>query len=367
VSEAKGRISLKGIRKRFGSFEALKGIDLDIKPREFFALLGPSGSGKSTMLRVIAGLEISDEGTMTVDGVDVTYAPPGERNIAMVFQNYALYPHMTVEENIGFPLRMDGVPRAQIPGFVRDAARRVKIDHLLARRPGQLSGGQQQRCALARAIVRKPRLFLLDEPLSNLDAQLRLETRIELKRLHASLDVTTIYVTHDQEEAMTIADRMALFRDGRIVQVGTPDQVFNMPDDMDVAGFIGSPPMNLLPAHVEAGAISIAGHKVAGAERYGTLPNDVVLGVRPSHIRLADEGLPARLLLSENLGESMLLNVDVAGNIIKLRLGEVRHIAPGTTLRLAVDPAHIHLFDPQSRRRIDPDAPIVSSASLSTN
>lgn len=367
MSEDKGRISLKGIRKRFGSFEALKGIDLEIKPREFFALLGPSGSGKSTMLRVIAGLEISDEGTMTVDGVDVTYAPPGERNVAMVFQNYALYPHMTVEQNIGFPLRMDGVPRAQISALVRDAAQRVKIEHLLERRPGQLSGGQQQRCALARAIVRKPRLFLLDEPLSNLDAQLRLETRIELKRLHASLDVTTIYVTHDQEEAMTIADRMALFRDGRIVQIGTPEQVFNRPDDMDVAGFIGSPPMNLIPARVEGHTIKIADREVAMAERYRGLPSDVVLGIRPSHIRLAGEGLPARLLLSENLGESMLLNVDVGGTIVKLRLGEVRHIEPGETLRLSFDPAHVHLFDPQSRRRIDPEAPTVQSASLSTN
>jgi ABC-type sugar transport system ATPase subunit len=347
-----GAVSLNGIHKSFGNFEALKGIDLEIEPKEFFALLGPSGSGKSTTLRVIAGLEAPDQGTMTVDGIDVTYASPGERNIAMVFQNYALYPHMTLEENIGFPLKMDKVPKREIPGLVREAARRVKIDHLLHRRPGQLSGGQQQRCALARAVVRKPRLFLLDEPLSNLDAQLRLETRIELKRLHSSMDVTTIYVTHDQEEAMTIADRMAIFRDGEIIQVGTPEEVFNRPDNMDVAGFIGSPPMNLLPARIEDGGIVTAGRRIADAPA-GLPSGDVVLGIRPSHLRLAAEGLPARLLLSENLGESMLLNVDVEGEIVKLRLPEVRHLPAGEAVRLVFDPAYIHLFDPQSRRRID--------------
>jgi multiple sugar transport system ATP-binding protein/inositol-phosphate transport system ATP-binding protein len=350
-----GRVLLNGIRKNFGTFQALKGIDLEIEPKEFFALLGPSGSGKSTTLRVIAGLEAPDEGTMTVDGEDVTYASPGERNIAMVFQNYALYPHMTLAQNIGFPLKMDKVPKAEIPALVEEAARKVKIDHLLHRRPGQLSGGQQQRCALARAIVRKPRLFLLDEPLSNLDAQLRLETRIELKRLHSSMDVTTIYVTHDQEEAMTIADRMAIFRDGEIIQIGTPEEVFNRPQNMDVAAFIGSPPMNLLPARIEAGSIVVASHRVAAAPA-GAPVGEVVLGIRPSHLRLAAEGLPARLLLSENLGETMLLNVDVDGAIVKLRLPEVGRFTVGEALHLAFDPAHIHLFDPKSRLRIDPPA-----------
>jgi ABC-type sugar transport system ATPase subunit len=352
MSAHEGRVSLRRIRKRFGSFEALKGIDLDIEPEEFFALLGPSGSGKSTTLRVIAVLETPDEGTLTVDGVDVTCVSPGKRNVAMVFQNYALYPHMTVEDNIGFPLKMDRLPKAQIRALVRDAAQRVKIDHLLARRPGQLSGGQQQRCALARAIVRKPRLFLLDEPLSNLDAQLRLQTRIELKRLHAGLEATTIYVTHDQEEAMTIADRMAIFRDGEIIQIGTPDEVFNRPDSMDVAGFIGSPPMNLLPARIEAGAVMVGEYRVADAERYRACAGEIVLGIRPSHVRLAADGLPARMVLSENLGESMLLNLDVDGAVVKVRLPQVRHMAAGEMLRLAFDPAYIHLFDPASRRRI---------------
>jgi ABC-type sugar transport system ATPase subunit len=346
-----GRVTLEGINKSFGSFQALQDIDLEIEPAEFFALLGPSGSGKSTTLRVIAGLETPDEGRMTVDGVDVTHASPGERNIAMVFQSYALYPHMTLEENIAFPLKMDKVPRAEIPARVREAASRVKIDHLLQRRPGQLSGGQQQRCALARAIVRQPRLFLLDEPLSNLDAQLRLETRIELKRLHQSLDVTTIYVTHDQEEAMTIADRMAIFNEGKIVQIGTPEEVFNQPDTMDVAAFIGSPPMNLINAVSADGTLLVAGERI-NISPPQTSPGDIVIGVRPSHIHLSDTGLPARLLLSENLGESMLLNLDLDGQIVKLRLSEVRRFTDGDTLRLAFDPNFIHFFDPQSRKRI---------------
>jgi ABC-type sugar transport system ATPase subunit len=353
MSNEKGRVRLSGICKSFGSFRALKGIDLDIEPGEFFALLGPSGSGKSTTLRVIAGLETPDAGTMTVDGQDVTYAEPGERNVAMVFQNYALYPHMTVEQNIGFPLRMDGVPHSQIPARAREAAQKVKIDHLMHRRPGQLSGGQQQRCALARAIVRKPRLFLLDEPLSNLDAQLRLETRVELKRLHRSLDVTTVYVTHDQEEAMTLADRMAVFLDGEIAQTGTPDEVFNRPDNLAVAAFIGSPPMNLIPATLDGGRVTIPGHGFDLQRPVGRAPGPVIAGVRPSHIRIADEGTPAHVYLSENLGESMLVNVDLDGTLVKLRLPEVRRIADNETIRLAFDAAHVHLFDPETQRRID--------------
>ncbi len=353
MSDGKGRVTLSGIRKTFGSFEALKGINLDIEPGEFFALLGPSGSGKSTTLRVIAGLEQPDQGTMTVDGVDVTYASPGDRNIAMVFQNYALYPHMTLAQNIGFPLKMDGVPKAEIEPRVREAAAKVKIAHLLDRRPGQLSGGQQQRCALARAIVRQPRLFLLDEPLSNLDAQLRLETRIELKRLHSSMDVTTIYVTHDQEEAMTIADRMAIFRDGNLIQIGTPEDVFNRPDNTDVAAFIGSPPMNLMPARLEKGGLFVAGRRIADAARYDRPDGEVILGIRPSHLHPANDGVPGRLLLSENLGENMLLNIDVEGEIVKLRLPDVRRLAAGETINLAFDPSFIHLFDPESRQRID--------------
>lgn len=352
MNEKKGRVSLSGIRKVFGDFEALKGIDLDIEPVEFFALLGPSGSGKSTTLRVIAGLETPDAGTMTVDGEDVTYAQPGERDVAMVFQNYALYPHMTLEANIGFPLKMDGVPKQKIPAMVRDAAAKVKIDHLLHRRPGQLSGGQQQRCALARAIVRQPKLFLLDEPLSNLDAQLRLETRVELKKLQRNLDVTAIYVTHDQEEAMTLADRMAVFLDGNIAQIGTPEEVFNTPTNIDVAAFIGSPPMNLIDGQIDGKTVSIGDYRVDLAKAPGRSGN-VVVGIRPSHITLSDKGLPAILYLSENLGEGMLLNFKVDESLVKVRLPEVRRFADNEAVNLAFEPDHIHLFDPQSGTRIE--------------
>ncbi|HVL57276.1 MAG TPA: ABC transporter ATP-binding protein, partial [Burkholderiaceae bacterium] len=245
-----GSVRIEGIVKRHGSFTALHGVDLAIRPGEFFALLGPSGSGKTTTLRILAGLEAVDAGRVWLDDEDVTHKEPGERDVAMVFQSYALYPHMTVRGNIGFPLKMIGTPAAQIDAAVQDAAAKVGIDHLLERRPGQLSGGQQQRCALARAIVRKPRIFLLDEPLSNLDAKLRVETRAELRRLQRSLGVTAVYVTHDQEEAMTVADRMAIFMEGRIVQIGTPHEIFQRPANVEVAGFIGTPPMNLIPGRL---------------------------------------------------------------------------------------------------------------------
>ncbi len=348
-----GRVVLRGIRKSFGSFEALRGIDLDIEAVEFFALLGPSGSGKTTTLRVIAGLEIPDEGTMTVDDVDVTYAPPGERDVAMVFQNYSLYPHMTLEANIGFPLKMDGVAKDRIPGLVREAAATVKIDHLLHRRPGELSGGQQQRCALARAIVRQPKLFLLDEPLSNLDAQLRLETRVELKKLQRSLNVTTVYVTHDQEEAMTIADRMAVFLDGNIAQVGTPEEVFNRPRNVDVAAFIGSPPMNLIEGHLDGRWVSIGDHRFELPRLPQCPAGKIIVGARPGHISLAASGLAATLYLSENLGESMLLNLSVGENLVKVRLPEVREFADNEALYLTFDAEHVHVFDPESGLRIE--------------
>lgn len=353
MSDQQGRVTLSGITKNFEGFQALKGVDLDIAPREFFALLGPSGSGKSTTLRVIAGLEPPDSGTLTVDGADVTYNAPGERNIAMVFQSYALYPHMTLAQNIGFPLKMDGVPKAQIKTMVKEAASKVKIDHLLHRRPGQLSGGQQQRCALARAIVRQPRLFLLDEPLSNLDAQLRTETRVELKRLHQSLDTTTIYVTHDQEEAMTIADRMAIFFDGDIVQVGAPDEVFDRPDTIDVAAFIGNPPMNLMKGRIDGARLTVADYTL-DLPQAPAKSGEVVVGVRPAHLRPTDTGgIAGTLVLAENLGENMILNLDIGQDPVKVRLPEVRRFTEGETLRFDIDPGHVHLFDPETRRRID--------------
>ncbi len=349
---ANGRVNLKGIYKRFGSFVALKHIDLDIRPVEFFALLGPSGSGKTTTLRMIAGLETPDEGVIEVDGEDVTFAPPAVRDIAMVFQNYALYPHMTVRDNIAFPLKMDKVPSADIEPMVVRAAERVHIEHLLHRRPGQLSGGQQQRCALARAIVRQPKLFLLDEPLSNLDAQLRLQTRVELKKLQRSLNVTAIYVTHDQEEAMTLADRMAVFLDGQILQVGTPDEVFNRPRTIAVASFIGSPPMNLLPAILEGSRLTVAGHVTELPYTPAHPGGAVTMGIRPSHVRLDPDGLATRLYLSENLGESVLLNLYLDDHLVKVRVASFAGAGEDESVAIGFEPEAIHLFDTESGLRI---------------
>ncbi len=349
---AQGRVHLKGIYKRFGNFIALKHIDLDIQPVEFFALLGPSGSGKTTTLRMIAGLDTPDEGVIEVDGEDVTFAPPADRDIAMVFQNYALYPHMTVRDNIAFPLKMDKMPKAEIEPAVVRAAERVDIAHLLHRRPGQLSGGQQQRCALARAIVRQPKLFLLDEPLSNLDAQLRLQTRVELKKLQRALNVTAIYVTHDQEEAMTLADRMAVFLEGDILQVGTPDEVFNRPASIAVAAFIGSPPMNLLPATLDGDRLTVSGHSMTLPRAPQHPGGEVTMGVRPSHVRIDPQGLPTRLYLSENLGESALLNLYLGDELVKMRVASFNAGAEGETVPIAFDIDTIHLFESGSGRRI---------------
>jgi ABC-type sugar transport system ATPase subunit len=344
-------VRLEGVVKRHGSFTALHGVDLDIHPGEFFALLGPSGSGKTTTLRILAGLEPVNAGRVLMDAVDVTHAQPGERDVAMVFQSYALYPHMTVAANIGFPLRMVGMPAAGIDRSVRDAAAKVDIAHLLDRRPGQLSGGQQQRCALARAIVRQPRLFLLDEPLSNLDAKLRLETRAELRRLQRSLGVTAVYVTHDQEEAMTIADRMAVFMEGRIVQVGTPHEVFRKPATVAVAGFIGTPPMNLLPGTLGPMGVQVAGAILPVAAPFEG-PREVTLGVRPGDLRVADSGIPARVEFVEDFGDSSIVNLELAGRRVKLRAGEMPDLAEGQDVFLAFEPHAAHLFDRASGQRI---------------
>ena len=330
---ASGSVTLRGIVKRHGSVTALHAIDLDIRPGEFFALLGPSGSGKTTTLRVL-----------------VRHFEAGERDVAMVFQSYALYPHMSVGENIAFPLKMIGMPAPEIERAVRDAAAKVHIEHLLARRPGQLSGGQQQRCALARAIVRKPRLFLLDEPLSNLDAKLRLETRVELKKLQRSLDVTTVYVTHDQEEALTIADRLAIFMDGRIVQVGTPEEVFARPASVDVAGFLGNPPMNLLEGRIQGREVTLGGRAIALGRTHKE--GAVLAGVRPSAIRIVADGIPARVYLREILGEDTIVDLQVGEALVRMRAPGRIACQEGESVQIGFDAESLHLFDPQTRQRL---------------
>jgi ABC-type sugar transport system ATPase subunit len=345
-------VELAGIVKRHGAVTALAGIDLEIRPGEFFSLLGPSGSGKTTTLRILAGLEQADAGSVRMNGADITRLEPGARDVAMVFQSYALYPHMTVGENIAFPLRMIGVSAKEIEKSVREAAARVRIDHLLERKPGQLSGGQQQRCALARAIVRKPALFLLDEPLSNLDAKLRIETRVELKRLQRALNVTAVYVTHDQEEALSLSDRLAVFMDGRVVQVGTPEEVFSRPATVSVAGFLGNPPMNLLPARLQDGRAEIEGNRIdlPQLSRFG--PKDVVLGVRPSAVRIAHEGLPATVTMSEALGEDFYADLALGDLLVRAKVTAAERPAERSQVRIQFEPTALHVFDRQTGARL---------------
>jgi ABC-type sugar transport system ATPase subunit len=333
----RGQVRFQDIVRMHGEFAALKGVTFEIEPGEFFALLGPSGSGKSTTLRILAGLDAPTSGRVFIDGQDITASDARDRDIAMVFQSYALYPHMTVYEKIG--------------PTVREAARKVAIEHLLDRKPGQLSGGQQQRCALARAIVRKARLFLLDEPLSNLDAKLRLETRTELKKLQRSLGVTAVYVTHDQEEAMTLADRMAVFMAGEIRQIGRPAEIFARPNSIDVAAFIGSPPMNLVSARYSNGFVQIAGYRLeTGLKESGE--RDVVVGIRPGAVRIAAGGIPATVELVEDLGDTAILDLDCGGTFIRARVsdGDIPH--EGAALSVTARAQDIHLFDSTTRRRL---------------
>jgi multiple sugar transport system ATP-binding protein len=346
-----GSVRLEGVVKKHGPTTVLHDVDLAIEPGEFFVLLGPSGSGKTTTLRILAGLEAVSAGRVLMDGADVTAHDPGKRDVAMVFQSYALYPHMTVAQNIGFPLKMVGTAADDIARAVSEAAAKVGIEHLLDRTPGQLSGGQQQRCALARAIVRKPRLFLLDEPLSNLDAKLRLETRLELHALQRTLGATTVYVTHDQEEAMTLADRIAVFMDGRIVQVGTPRDVFARPRTVEVAGFIGTPPMNLLPAVWDGDSVTIDEHRLLLGD-VAPAPRAIVLGIRPGDLRVADQGLPARVERVEDLGDSSIVSFTAGRRLLKLKSDRAPDVREGDHVRLGFVPGSAHRFDRETGIRL---------------
>ncbi|WP_336215483.1 ABC transporter ATP-binding protein [Nonomuraea sp. LPB2021202275-12-8] len=314
-------ISLHGLTKVFaGGVRALDAIDLTIADGEFFALLGPSGCGKTTLLRTIAGLETPTSGTIRINDTDVTSLPPGRRDVAMVFQDYAIFPHMSVADNIAYPLRIKKVPRAQRTARAAEVAATLSLGGLLDRRPSQLSGGQQQRVALARAIACHPRAFLFDEPLSNLDARLRLEARTFLKRLQRDLAVTTVFVTHDQAEALALADRIAVMSNGRMVQVGSPTDVFQRPATTFVAAFIGSTPMNLLPGKIADGALHVAGATLPSPTG---LPDgtDIVYGVRPEYTDLTTterpDAFPGAVSVLENLGTSTLVTLETAGPLIQ--------------------------------------------------
>jgi multiple sugar transport system ATP-binding protein len=333
-------ITLTGVHKSFGPVEVLRDVSLEIADGELVVFVGPSGCGKSTLLRLISGLDRPTSGTIAIDGRDVTSVGAADRGLAMVFQSYALYPHMTVRQNLAFGLENTRLSRSEITSRVTDAARLLEIDTLLERRPGQLSGGQRQRTAIGRAIVRNPVAFLLDEPLSNLDAELRVSMRAELASLHARLGTTMVYVTHDQVEAMTLADRIVVLRAGRLEQADTPLGLFNRPANRFVAGFIGAPAMNFLPPG-----------RLAASAPYGTAS----VGIRPQHLRLADPGEPstltAEIRLVEGLGTETVLHAATAAGegLIAVLPGQVP-LPIGSTVSFTGNPAELHFFDAAGTR-----------------
>jgi lactose/L-arabinose transport system ATP-binding protein len=357
-------VELRGINKSFGAVQVIRDVDLDIADGEFVVFVGPSGCGKSTLLRTISGLEEPTSGQVLIGGEDVTDYDPSERGVAMVFQSYALYPHMTVAQNLGFGLRMGGMPRDQVERRVMDAARVLELEDLLERKPRQLSGGQRQRVAIGRAIVRQPKAFLFDEPLSNLDAELRVQMRIEIAKLHQDLGATMVYVTHDQVEAMTLADKIVVLRAGRIEQQGTPISLYDDPDNIFVAGFIGSPRMNLLEATVEAVDAHSATVRPKGfpqgtltAKVRSTVPavgDTITFGIRPEHFIDAREGSPQLVATSrvvEQLGGVSYVYATGADGV-QITVQEKGHsrTATGAEIRIGVDPETILLFDTDGRR-----------------
>ena len=350
--------------KTFGKQEVVKDFSLEVSDHEFLVLVGPSGCGKSTTLRMVAGLEEVSAGDLFIGERRVNDLPPQDRDVAMVFQNYALYPHMKVYDNLAFPLRMRHTPRPEIDRRVREAARMLALDELLQRYPRQLSGGQRQRVALGRAIVRNPQVFLMDEPLSNLDAKLRVQTRAELKRLHASLQVTTVYVTHDQVEAMTMGDRLVVMHDGKIQQVGSPGEIYTRPANVFVATFIGSPAMNVVAGRVEAGDfVADGGWRVSlppgvpGVQaRQGA---QALLGIRPESLHLEKEVGPdhggvveAGVDLTEPLGAETLVHLTLGSDHLVGRVASNVSVHAGEKVRFALAPDGVHLFEVESEQRV---------------
>ncbi|MGS1096445.1 ABC transporter ATP-binding protein (plasmid) [Aquamicrobium terrae] len=357
-------ISICNVSKSYGSLKVLEPFSLEIENGEFVVLVGPSGCGKSTMLKILAGLEPATEGRIFIGGREVTDLAPGDRDIAMVFQNYALYPHLTVRQNIGFGLKMRGTARAEIDRRVEDAARILEVTPYLDRKPKDLSGGQRQRVALGRAIVRQPQAFLMDEPLSNLDAKLRVHMRAEIGALHKRIGVTTVYVTHDQVEAMTMADRVVIMQDGIIQQIATPDELFNSPANLFVASFIGSPGMNFLNAELKGGRLTLFGREVTmlGATAH---EGRVVVGLRPEHLLLGEAPVtfPVRPTLVESLGSEKYVYFDAEGARLnegdegrsKGLIARVSHsgsLSKDEDLVLGFDPERLYLFNAETEQRL---------------
>ena len=355
------KIEFKGVSKRYVDGPAtVPGLDLEIRDGEFMVLVGPSGCGKSTTLRMIAGLESISGGDLYIGNHRVNDLPPKDRDIAMVFQNYALYPHMSVYENMAFGLRVRNFPKLGIDRRVRDAAETLGLSDLLQRKPGQLSGGQNQRVALGRAMVRDPQVFLFDEPLSNLDAELRVQMRAVIHRLHRQLGTTSVYVTHDQVEAMTLGTRIAILDKGELMQVGTPLELYNDPDNTFVAGFMGSPPMNLISvandgAQLHCDLLTLPRPQLQG------LNSELLLGLRPEKLVYAASApanwprLCGEIELVESLGAEMLVHLRAGENQVVARLPGLRVFTLGSTLELAFDPAAVYLFDARSQQRIRSD------------
>src|SRR5271166_404837 len=350
-------VRLRGVIKDYGDLRVVHGIDLDVGDREFVVFVGPSGCGKSTLLRMIAGLEDITGGEISIDGRMVNELAPRDRDVAMVFQDYALYPHMTVHQNMAFSLHYRRVARAEIARRVAEAARMLEIEELLARMPRQLSGGQRQRVAMGRAIVRDPKLFLFDEPLSNLDAKLRVQMRTELKKLRIRVPTTTIYVTHDQVEAMTLADRIVVLNHGRVEQVGTPEDVYETPASIFVAGFMGAPAMNLLPARLDGGRLILENGTVLPCNRGGD--REVWCGMRPEALEWMPSAATANgaclrgtALSVEPLGPDTLVSIEIAGAELACRLPPRSVRRAGEPVALTINAEHIHLFDRASGRRL---------------
>ncbi len=349
-------VTLNGAIKRYGETQVIHGVDLQIEHGEFCVFVGPSGCGKSTLLRMVAGLEETSAGSIHIGKRDVTRVDPAERGVAMVFQTYALYPHMTVEENMGFGLRMNGVAKAEIRSKVGEASRILRLDQLLKRKPKALSGGQRQRVAIGRAIVRGPEVFLFDEPLSNLDAELRVEMRVEIARLHSEIGATMIYVTHDQVEAMTLADKIVVLRAGRVEQVGAPLDLYRNPDNRFVAGFIGSPSMNFFSGQVKGGGVTVPGLGGAGVVTSVALPGeggDVTVGLRPNHLVIDPEGDSHAVELTESLGGVSYVYLNAPnGDRLIVEAREDQPVPHGTRVGVRFDPGHAYLFDAETEARL---------------